>query len=88
MLINMHLMTYRLYFVSDLSLFDELDNLGDVDDLFVALEKGSYVSNSSFEYAEESCAWCTKLNVSDRSYKKNCATAAISLLKVYKQVHR
>lgn len=31
-------------FVPDLSLFDELDNLGDADDLLVALEKGSYVS--------------------------------------------
>ncbi|XP_003974164.2 cyclic AMP-dependent transcription factor ATF-6 alpha [Takifugu rubripes] len=28
----------------DLSLFDELDNLGDADDLLVALEKGSYES--------------------------------------------
>ncbi|TNM88050.1 hypothetical protein fugu_006271 [Takifugu bimaculatus] len=29
----------------DLSLFDELDNLGDADDLLVALEKGSYESD-------------------------------------------
>lgn len=62
-LINMDLVTHCI-FVPDLSLFDELDNLGDADDLLVALEKGSYVSNS---ICHETCTQCTKLNVSDRS---------------------
>lgn len=37
---------------TDISLFDELDNLGDADDLLEALENaGCYVSNSSSRYA-------------------------------------
>lgn len=31
---------------TDISLFDELDNLGDADELLEALESGSYVSSS------------------------------------------
>lgn len=33
--------------VTDISLFDELDNLGDADELLEALENAGYVSNSS-----------------------------------------
>lgn len=34
---------------TDISLFDELDNLGDADELLEALENAGYVSNSSFK---------------------------------------
>ena len=34
---------------ADISLFDELDNLGDADELLEALESAGYVSISSFQ---------------------------------------
>lgn len=34
--------------VVDISLFDELDSLGDADELLEALETAGYVSNSPF----------------------------------------
>ena len=36
---------------TDISLFDELDYMGDAEDLLQALEHGSYVSSSSSQYA-------------------------------------
>ena len=36
---------------TDISLFDELDNLGDADELLDALENAGYVSNSTCQYA-------------------------------------
>lgn len=65
------LLSYDCLFVPDLSLFDELDSLGDADDLLVALEKGSYVNNIPFQYTGEYTMFLKEVN------KKNSATEIV-----------
>lgn len=64
---------------TDISLFDELDNLGDADELLEALQNSGYVSNSSFEYANSNLSSESLIgNVCNR----NCEKQEICLLTV------